>query len=478
MFRWSGPAIAAAAVTAAVVAAGVMAACPGEAATAAASRPIPPNFDASARPGNQGEDAIVAVNPTNPLNVAATSCDAAEGEGELTGLFGAVSFNGGRTWARRLIYTGAALKHACDEDLVWDRYGNLWLTHIAANGGVAVDLSTDGGLRFRQVTIVVPTATKGYKAPKDVPLRQSGYLRNVSDRPTVAVGPDSVWVGYTSVPSAVIQAVGARVTGLGRFGSFSAPQSVPTHAGTGGFPGTGGIAVGPHGQVLVVYQNLGGQCCSRLYTALDPDGFGPGGFGRPRLLAATNVQEGLHIPAQPNRGIGADPSLAWDWNGGPHNGRVYAVWTQRPKNTADTTIMFQYSDDSGTTWSTAVPIGGDHAVSSQFFPAIAVDQSTGDVAISWYRSGETNGIPNGYTQIWATFSVNGGVTFAPEFRVSKGTSNAKDTKSDFDYGDYAGAAFVSHRFYPGWADNSDSTGTNPNGALHDLDLYTALVSIP
>jgi hypothetical protein len=333
-------------------------------------------------------------------------------------------------------------------------------------------------VRFRQVTIIVPTAPKGYTAPHDALFRQPGYLSNVSDRPTVAVGPDSVWVGYTSVPSAVIQAAGARVTGLGRFGSFSAPQSVPTRAGMGGFPGTGGIAVGPRGQVLVVYQNLGGQCCSRLYTALDPDGLGPRGFGRPRLLADTNVQEGLRIPAQPNRGIGAVPSLAWDWNGGPRNGRVYVVWTQRPKNTADTTIMFQYSDDNGTTWSTAVPIGGDHAVSSQFFPAIAVDQSTGDVAVSWYKSIQTNGRPSGYTQIWATFSVDGGVTFAPEFRVSKGTSNAKDSRSDFDYGDYAGAAFVSHRFYPGWADNSDSTGTNPNGALHDLDLYTALVCIP
>jgi hypothetical protein len=473
MSRWSAPAI----IAAALVAAGVMTAYPGQAA-AASLRTTPPNFDASARRGNQGEDAIVAVNPTDPLNVAATSCDAARGGGELVGLFGAVSFDGGRTWTRRLIYTGAALKHACDEDLVWDRYGNLWLTHIAANGGVAVDVSTDGGLRFRQVTDIVPTAPKGYTVSKDVRSGPTGYLPNVSDRPTVAVGRDSVWVGYTSVPSGVMQAAGAKVGGLGRFGSFSAPESVPTRAGIGGFPGTGGIAVGPRGQVLLVYQNLGGQCCSRLYTALDPDGFGPAGFGRPRLLADTNVEIGLRIPAQPTRGIGADPSLAWDWNGGPHNGRVYVVWTQRPKDTADTIIMFQYSDDNGATWSAAVRLGGDHAVGSRFFPAIAVDQSTGQVAVSWYNSGQARGTPNGDTQIWATFSQDGGARFAPDFRVSMGTSNAKGAKSGFDYGDYAGAAFVSHRFYPGWADNSDSTGTNPNGTRHDLNLYTALVLIP
>jgi BNR/Asp-box repeat len=457
------------------VIAGITLAMPAAVAVAAPA-PAPLNFDASARLGNQGEDAIVAVNPTDPLNVVATSCDA--GQVNLDGLFGAVSFNGGLTWTRRLIATGASLGHTCDEDLAWDRYGNLWLTHLAASGAVAVAVSTDGGLRFSKVTDIIPATPKGYTAPKGALSGQPDYLSAVADRPSIAVGPGSVWVSYTSVPSAVIQASGARVTGRGRFGSFSAPESVPTSAGRGGFPGTGGIAVGSRGQVLVVYQNLGGQCCSRIYTALDPDGLGPRGFGRPRLLAATNVEEGLRIPAQPDRGIGADPTLAWDRSGGPHNGRVYAVWTQRPKNTANTNIMFQYSDDNGTTWTKAVQLNDDHAVSSQFFPALAVDQSTGDVAVSWYKSGDTSGMPNAYTQIWATFSVDGGVAFAPEFRVSKGTSNAKDAKSFFDSGDYSGAAFVSHRFYPGWADNSDRTGTNPNGALHDLDLYTALVFIP
>jgi hypothetical protein len=232
-------------------------------------------------------------------------------------------------------------------------------THLAANGAVAVAVSTDGGLRFTKVTAIIPTTPNGDAAPSAAFSGQPHYLSVVADRPSIAAGPGSVWVSYTSVPSAVIQASGARVTGLGRFGSFSAPQSVPSSAGRGGFAGTGGIAVGPRGQVLVTYQNLGGQCCSRIYTALDPDGLGPIRFGRPRLLADTNVEEGLRIPAQPDRGIGADPSLAWDRSGGLHNGRVYAVWTQRPKNTARTNIMFQYSDDNGTTWTKAVQLNAD-----------------------------------------------------------------------------------------------------------------------
>jgi len=76
------------------------------------------------------------------------------------------------------------------------------------------------------------------------------------------------------------------------------------------------------------------------------------------------------------------------------------------------------------------------------------------------------------------FSANGGVTFTPNFRVSKGISSAKNTGGFFDYGDYTQVAFHSHLLYPAWSDNSDSTGTNPDGKLRQLDLYTALVPIP
>lgn len=37
--------------------------------------------------------------------------------------------------------------------------------------------------------------------------------------------------------------------------------------------------------------------------------------------------------------------MGWDRSGGPHTGRVYAVWTQEMPNESDNTdIMFQYSD--------------------------------------------------------------------------------------------------------------------------------------
>src|SRR6266581_1925984 len=348
----------------------------------ASAQPIPANFDSSAVHGNEAEDAI-AVNPTNPANVVTTSTL----PDVVSGLFEGVSTDGGQTWTRQVIGTGAPLGEiCCDQQLAWDRFGNLWMTYLVnTNGNVFVAVSTNGGLTFSKVAEIVPTTPTGSRAPSGATpkrLRPPSNNPNISgDQPSISVGRSSVWVSYTSFPSTVVQAFGASVTGLGTFGSFSAPESVPTSAGRGDF---GDTAVGPSGQVMVTYQDQ------------------------------TNGQGGSHI-------------------------------------------------------------------------YIAVDQSTGDLAVSWYDCrkdlgaggpGDTDGIPNDDAQIWATDSTDGGVTFAPNFQVSTGTFNAPDAQSSFDYGDYTHAAFQSHRFYPAWSDNSNSTGQNPDGALHQLDLFTAKVVIP
>src|SRR5262249_16764114 len=51
------------------------------------------------------------------------------------------------------------------------------------------------------------------------------------------------------------------------------------------------------------------------------------------------------------------------------------------------------------------------------------------------------------------------------------------SSTSFDFGDYSGLAFHAGTFYPCWADNSNSTGDNPNGTLSALDIYTAAVSL-
>lgn len=430
-------------------------------ATLATSATPIPNLNVTAMSGNEAEDAI-AVNPTNPSNVVAMSTL----PDVVAGLAVGVSFNDGQTWARRVI--GAAGdplgEICCDQQLAWDRFGNLWMTYLVnTSGDVFVALSTDGGLTFTKVADI---ATNG-------------------DQPSIAAGSNSVWVSYTRTPGKQIQAIGAPVAGLGRVGSFSGPENVPS-PGNGDY---GDTAVGPAGQVMVTYQNaVNGQGGADIYTAVDPDGLGPAGFGKPTQVAHSHVGGFDFIPAQPDRSVDAEANLAWDRSGGAANGRVYLVWTDETPNESDNTdIMLQHSDNNGTSWSPAAKLNDDRTANSQYNPAIALDQSSGDVAVSWYDTrndlgasggGDTDGIPNDDFQIWATDSTNSGTTFAPNFQVSQGTSSAVAANSFFDTGDYTHAAFVSGAFWPAWSDNSNSTGDNPDGTLHEFDLYTAKVSIP
>ena len=354
------------------------------ASVAAAAPPLPPYFDTSVMPGNEAEDAI-AVNPTNPANVVTMSTLPEV----VAGLSVNVTFDSGSTWSHRVV--GAAGdplgEICCDQQLAWDRFGNLWMTYLVnTDGNIKVALSTDGGQSFRKV----------------------GDIPASGDQPSIAAGPNSVWVSFSDFPTkqAQVKAFGAPVTGLGQFGSFSAPEGVPS-PGNGDY---GDTAVGPAGQVMVTYQDrTGGQAESHIYTAVDPDGLGPAGFGTPRLAAHSHVGGFDYIPAQPDRSIDAEANLAWDRSGHAHNGRVYLVWTQEDRNESDNTdIMLQHSDDNGASWSTAVKLNDDHTANSQFNPAIALDQTSGNVAISWYDtrndrgSGDTDGTPNDDFQIWAT----------------------------------------------------------------------------
>src|SRR5437763_7714647 len=110
--------------------------------------PKPTNVDVSQRRGNESEE-TVAVNPTNPNNIViVTNVDH-----PAAGMFAGVSFDGGATWATRLIGDNDNLGDACcDPSLSFDRYGNLFLAYLFnVENTLPIALSTDGGLSFNLI---------------------------------------------------------------------------------------------------------------------------------------------------------------------------------------------------------------------------------------------------------------------------------------------------------------------------------------
>jgi hypothetical protein len=432
------------------------------------------NLNTSKMGGNQAEAAI-AINPTNPANIVVTS-NLEVG----SGLFRGYSFDGGRTWRSGVIANGGELGHACcDPTMSWDEFGNLFLAYLSDDDFsiVPVALSTDGGVTFELLENVgapMPLRSNGASSRRGL---QGGFV----DQPTITAAEGAVWVVFNQ---GSMVAAGAAVTGFGEVGSFGNPQTAPNTSGCS----FGDISIGPNGRVFQVCQNpTSGQGPATIYGNLDADGLGGSGFGPRITITTTNVGGFDFIPAQSGRSVDAEAGLAWDRTGGDHNGRLYLVYTsEQPAESNDLNIEVRLSDNNGSTWTSPVRVNDDPTTRSQFNPRIALDQATGRIAVSFHDArlddgsggnGDTNGIVNDDANFFISFSTNNGASFRPNIRVSLGTSNDNQANNGVDYGDYTGLSFVAGRAYPAWADNSNSTGDNPDGTLNEFDVYTARVRV-
>jgi hypothetical protein len=421
--------------------------------------------DVTSQQGSQSETTI-AIDPTNPNRVFAAANDVS-GHG---GISVSLSSDGGVSWTSRFLGDGTDGLPVvfADPRVAFDSFGNLFLTCItqASPTAIVLMLSVDGGQTFKVVTTF-------------------SDLQN-ADQPSLAVGagPDgqggSVWLTWErgDSPFQVIMAAGAPVTGLGGVGGFQQHVVAPATV-DGLFRNFGDIVIGADGQVMLTYaQGIAGAAAtgpSDLIIQTDPDGLGPEPFGAEQVVGTTKIGSNAIIPAQASRTIDAEGNLAWDHSGGPYDGRVYLVYTdaQSPLGSDgqfdDTAILVRYSDDQGAHWSEPIQIT-DYGTANAFFPVVAVDQSSGDVGVSWYAS---VGAGAAFTQRTATLSDDGGVTWnRVAYAVAPGLSNASAPTLDLNgasnqYGDYAGIDFVNGILEPIWTDNSVELPGNPDPQRFD-----------
>src|SRR6266566_3622188 len=245
--------------------------------------PGPTNVDVSQRLGNESEE-TVAVNPTNPKNIViVTNVDH-----PAAGLFAGVSFDGGATWATRLIGDNDNLGDACcDPSLSFDNYGNLFLTYLYnVEIEVPIALSTDGGLHFNLIANIAKPPKQSSSASGE-----RGLFRFV-DQPTITAGVGEVWMVFNG--GGPIVATGAKVSGLGKVGGFITPEVVP---GTNNCT-YGDVSIGPRGQVMQVCSlTESGQGGGKLFVNVDPDGLGPVGFGSRVFVTDTHEELATALPA-------------------------------------------------------------------------------------------------------------------------------------------------------------------------------------
>ena len=430
--------------------------------------------DVSRLAGSEGEPAI-AVNPANPLNlfVAYPHCSDCRYSSGFQ-VYAARSVDAGATWS-----SSSLPDSTCDPSVAFDAFGNLFVSYIPSLGvsNVVVLISTDGGASFSTQTV----------------FSDGGALL---DQPTITTGPggsvapSSVWITFSDdAPSARdVVASGAPVTGLGQVGAWTALQHIQNstcYDSQGQHPQPyvwGDIAVGPDGQVSVVFQSASPEQYlgpSDIRMSVNPYGLGQNAFASAWSILTSSVGFAQPIPAQPGRTIDVEAGFAWDRSCGPHRGRLYMVYTDRPASDMNNTdIYVMHSDNNGSTWSNPLKINTDSTTTSQFLPRIALDQTSGNVAVSWYDC-RADTAYNRKTQFYAAVSSDGGETFSANILLEPGQSDRSLVSPElgcqsWDYWDYSGLAYHGGYFYPAWADNSNATGGNPDGTLQ-MDIYVAKV---
>jgi hypothetical protein len=165
--------------------------------------------------------------------------------------------------------------------------------------------------------------------------------------------------------------------------------------------------------------------------------------------------------------------LAYDRSGGAYNGRLYLGYTDVPTggSTNNTDVYLMYSNNNGTSWSSRKHVNDDGTYFDHFLPDLAVDQTSGNVALCWYDCRHDSG--DTYTQCFAAISRTGGDVFSPNFQICPGPSNANTGGNPLGYGDYTGLAYYKGFLRFVWADNSNSTGDNSSGTM---DIYSCTLA--
>lgn len=392
----------------------------------------------------------------------------------------------------------------CDPSAAYDDFGNLFYIYLAidpltSRSAVAVLLSVDDGQTFEQIA----------EFRGEQPTEPVSVDRCEVTTARLADGTSAVWVSFVDFSSTAysITAVGATITGLGVVGTtdrglggaFLAPQKLPQ-----GGPGTGAplphniahVNIATSGIVSVAHQEVGRNPRDRIFVNTDPDGLGPAGFGNAVLVDVTQLTFFEPQPGQPERGVSAVPTLAYDRSNGPNQGRLYIAYAQAVTEQradiyglpisaiTDSNILLRFSDDHGGTWSPPIRVNDDPVtdLNSQFFQRVSVDPVTGNVAVGWLDSRDDVGGGDADDEIGYYLAVgqsqSTGVAFAPNMKLNVGLSNARFSGNfGNDYGDYTALDFYNNVVWASYPDNSNSTGDNPSGKLRAFDIYAARVRV-
>jgi hypothetical protein len=388
------------------------------------------------------EEVTIAINPTNPLNLAA---------GANIDLY-YYSKDGGITWQEG--HLSSTLGVWGDPCVTFDPDGNLYFGHLSnpQNSGywidrIVVQKSIDGGATYNNGVGI------GYSPPR----KEQDKEWLIADHSN-SIYRGNIYMAWTEFDEygSVDPQDSSRILfsyssdqGL----SWSLPVVISDKSGDcidddntdeGAVP-----AVGPDGEVYVSWSGP-------LGIMFDKSTDGGKTFGKDIFVANQPGGWAFDVPGI-NRCNGL-PVTVCDISNSPFRGNIYINWSDQRSRNKDTDIFIIKSTDGGKTWGGFKRVNEDITDRHQFFTWAAVDPMTGIIYVVYYDRRNTTG---NATEVYIAKSTDGGESFS-EIKISNSTFTPNE---GVFFGDYSNIVAYDGMVYPIW--------TRLDGTK--LSIWTAII---
>ncbi len=392
---------------------------------------------------NSPEEVSIAINPSNPLNLAAGANIS----------FYYYSTDGGYTWTQGNLSSPYGVWG--DPVLMFDANNNLFFAHLSNPPSpgywidrIVIQKSTNGGQSWNSGTGI------GFNPPTKVQdkewlatdMTNSPYRNNLY----VAWTQFDDYGSSLSTDSTLI--LFSRSTDAGT--TWSTPVRVSDVGGNcvdedntveGAVP-----TIGPNGEI---YTSWSGPLGIMFDKSTD------GGVTWGTDIFVTSQPGGWDFGVSGIYRVNGMPVTACDISNSPYRGTIYVQWSDQRNGATNTDVFIIKSTDGGETWGNVIKVNDDTTTRHQFFSWMTIDQSTGALYVGFYDRRNTTGDA---TDFYVAKSWDGGETFT-NFKVS---SSSFTPNSGIFFGDYTNIAALNGKIYPIWM---RLDGNN-------LSVWTALVS--
>jgi hypothetical protein len=426
-----------------------------------------PNINVTNDLSDDQNEPSISVNPLDPLAIAIGGVD----DRNFNVLWYYTTTNGGITWNNHALPIGSfdhgtqEFDEATDPGVMFDQSGNLFFSNVFLQdpgpNEEACYKSTDDG--------------KSWQTPVYVGGDTNELDASQADRDYITVDRDSnsnffgnVYIAWVSIADPNSFIVESHSTDHGNSWSFPVSVSPDTGLFQGPVP-----ACGPNGELYITYEDRD-SASRKILVACSMDG---GMSFAPQVEVSSYRDLGPELPDNFNGHpaikdsveTNSFPSIAID-RSILHKGQIYVTWCGRDVDSS-AHVFLSISKDSGMTWTAPDSIDEDTGSikTDKFFSWIAVDQSSGDVGVTFYDS-RNDPDSNILIDDYLTLSTDGGQSFTAR-RISNTSFDPRIHRDVvygnlFFFGDYISLDALNSVWYPAWTDTRSG---------FDQDIYMSIV---